>query len=296
MNALQSFGDEAAPAWVKSPCSDLKFRQWTDGRVEIQGRGFETCSRSNWRPAVDKWHKAIWAVSKKHGIPANWIAALMAIESSGVPNQQASKHYGLMMLGIPAASAAAKRIGIAIPTAEDLLGNNELNIELGAVYFKIQLETSKVNGLMPLAAVAYNAGGVYCGTGCATHDTETKKCTLKCPPNEWGVVGECSLNRAGEWVPGTYATAAVQFGNWAWEKGFGPGGDQLDWPPKPEPPQPNPPTPTPEAPLLLVATIQQHWGAALLGAVAGAALVYATQMYVLPALQTPQRGRARARV
>lgn len=288
----RAIGNEPDPSWMSSPCpgATVRFRQWPDGRIEIEGRGFETCGR-DCRPDVDQWHKVIWAASKKHGVPANWIAATVAIESSGKPNQQASGHYGLMMLGLPAAAEAAKEIGLPPPTSGQLLSDNALNIELGTVYLKQRLQSTKVNGLMPLAAVAYNAGGIYCGAGCAIKKADCKVdcCELRCPSNEWGLVGECNQVK-GEWVAGTYATKAVRFGNHFWANGFGPGMDNIDWPPKPGPQ----PTPSGGEDHPLVEVAREHWGAALLGAAAGVALVYVGQVYLLPALQRGYARRARA--
>lgn len=274
------------PAWRTSPCSGLRFRQWPDGRIEIEGRGFEVCPKNDWRPGVDNWHKTIWDVSKKQGVPAHWIAAIMAIESSGKPNLKVGKYHGLMMLGMPAAKEAAKSLGLPAPTVDQLVNDSALNVALGTAYLKQQLALPKVAGAFPLAAVAYNAGGVYCGNGCAIRDKATDTCTLRCPPNEWGLVGECNL-RGDQWIPGTYATKATRFSNWAFLNGFGPGMDKLDWPPgkTPVPPQPQPETPE-ETPA------SSYWLAALAGVALGVGAVYAYHHVV--ALAPYRRRLARA--
>lgn len=262
---MSLFDPEVLP-WRSSPCSGLRFRQYPDGRIEIEGRGFETCPKNDWRPAVDQWHKLIWDVSKKQGVPAHWIAAIMAVESSGKPNLAVGNYYGLMMLGMPAATEAAKSLGLPVPTVDQLVHDSALNVALGVAYLKQQLALPKVAGAFPLAAVAYNAGGIYCGNGCAIK--EGKTCVLHCPPNEWGLVGEC-WKSGDQWIPGTYATKATRFSNWAYLNGFGPGMDKLDWPPGKTPqPQPGPvePEPEPAAP---------YWAAGLAGIVLGVGAVVA---------------------
>lgn len=87
----------------------------------------------------------------------NFLAAMVYSESSGNPGAvSGADALGLLQLLPPAASDAAKRLGLETPTREQLLGDAQLNLRLGASQFAWTLANEEQD--LERALVAYNAG------------------------------------------------------------------------------------------------------------------------------------------
>lgn len=73
-----------------NPCG-VAYRQWEDGRFEVQGAGFPAwdvsgAQASQLRTMWSKWGEHIEASGRKNNIPAAWVGAIMYIESGGNPH------------------------------------------------------------------------------------------------------------------------------------------------------------------------------------------------------------------
>jgi hypothetical protein len=173
--------------WASFDCPDSKrWRYLPDGRVEIEGEGATTGS---WTTAVDQWRELVMKHAAAFGIPPAWIAAIMSIESTGKPGQckrlpggacNTGEGIGLMAIMTATATSMAGRP----VSAEDLLNDNDLNIELGTKYLKYQLD--RYGGDPVKASVGYNAGGVRCGQGTVFGTRDES-----CPRTDWNVVEGC---------------------------------------------------------------------------------------------------------
>lgn len=223
--------------WVQFPCSNVeaRWRYLDDGSIEIDGMG--PIRPAKWPSGVNLWRDAILAASAKYGVPAHWIAALIAVEDpKGDPRAcspcAACPHmanctqccaFGVMQLTEGTAAVVAKSLGLPPPTREDLF-DPALSIELGVAHFAGLLKRYK--GDFVMAATAYNAGGVYCLSA-----------TSKCQKGYWGVCTDGS----------PYPLWAIQGVNGALANGF---------PPTVAPPplEPFPPEPVGLRPVAIVAT------------------------------------------
>lgn len=227
------FGED--PAWSVGPCAPLRWRTLPGNVVEIEGSG--VVKAAAWTREVETWRDLIFAASDTYGVPAHWIAGIMAFESGGrVQALSPAGAIGLMELLLGTAAAMAKEEGRPVPTRADV-AEPALNIALGTRYLRNCLDRN--NGELPLAAVAYNAGSARCGAGCAVRDKTTKKCALPCPPNEWGLVMDCAMSKSGEWATSNYPRRVIEYANSALEHGFdlasrgGGGGASPPVPPNP---------------------------------------------------------------
>lgn len=178
-------GDEGG--WVSFDCSGSKrWRYLADGRAEIEGEGSPVLS---WPAAVDQWHEPVERAAAQFGVPAAWIAAIMAIESGGKAGQCRKKADGTCSssegVGLMAIMAATATIMAGRPvSSQELLTNNELNIELGSKYLKYHLD--QYGGDPVKASVGYNAGKVRCGQGTVFGPSDEL-----CPRTDWNVVEGC---------------------------------------------------------------------------------------------------------
>lgn len=95
--------------------------------------------------------------ARESGVDACMLAAVMYVESRGQVDAVSNKGaLGLLQLMPPAASDAAKRLKLATPTREALLGDARLNVRLGANHLAA---LSRSLGVEPeRTLVAYNAG------------------------------------------------------------------------------------------------------------------------------------------
>jgi hypothetical protein len=227
--------ENTTTGWQSFECGgSQQWRHYPDGTIEIDGEGFPS---KPWTTEVDRWIQEIGDSADKWGVPAAWVAAIMAIESGG-----RNVGDGLMQV-LP--STASSIEGRTI-TRADLVGDPALAVDLGTKYFRGQLDgkylssRSLPTGGSPVkAAVAYNAGGVYCGTG----GTEMRP-KEPCPSTGWNVIIGCA--RTGKRVdpscspsteaPGQYVCSSdyprrfIQYTNTAVSRGWGdrpPGWDPL---------------------------------------------------------------------
>jgi len=86
------------------------------------------------------------------------LAGIMWAESRGVSGQTSSAGaLGLMQLSRPAASDAARRLGLPEPTQDDLLHNDDLNVRLAAHHVRWLLDV-RGDWTLEMVLVSYNAG------------------------------------------------------------------------------------------------------------------------------------------
>jgi hypothetical protein len=175
--------------WVSFDCSGSKrWRYLEDGSVEIEGEGPVTGS---WPSDVNQWREPILRHAGSLGIAPAWLAAIMAIESTGRPgfclklaDGSCSSGEGIGLMAIKASTAsgvAGRKV-----TWEELLNDHDLNIQLGAKYLKLCLDQQHNDPVR--ASVQYNAGSVRCGAG-----TVFGPSTERCPTSDWNVVEGCTL-------------------------------------------------------------------------------------------------------
>jgi hypothetical protein len=148
---------------------------------------------------MDQWTELIRSAAVREGIPAQFIAGVMATESNGQQNAHTSCCYGLMgFLPATASSVAGRTV-----TPQELMSNPKFSIDLGAKLIK-QLLT-KYKGNIVKVTLAYNAGSVKCGA------------PKKCPdaPNRWNAVTDCADGLAVDYPGRTFG-----FSN-AWLKQHG---------------------------------------------------------------------------
>ncbi|MFT7484765.1 MAG: soluble lytic murein transglycosylase-like protein [Candidatus Paceibacteria bacterium] len=99
----------------------------------------------------------ICRAAEESGLDPNLIAAMVYSESSGrVDAVSKADALGLLQLLPPAASDAAKRLGLEPPTRVALLGDGALNLRLGASQFAWTLANEGDD--VERALIAYNAG------------------------------------------------------------------------------------------------------------------------------------------
>lgn len=101
--------------------------------------------------------EAIRVSAAEADLPPELVAAIIFAESSGrVDAHSKADAYGLMQLRLPTAQEQARKLRLPEPTPTDLLTNPELNIRLGAHYFRWVLNHEEGN--IERSLVAYNAG------------------------------------------------------------------------------------------------------------------------------------------
>lgn len=144
---------------------------------------------------------AIEAASAESKVDAHLIAAVMFLESRGRGGQTShAGAHGLMQLVPAAASDAAKRLGVEVPTVEQLLEDDELNIRLGAAHLAWLLQ-HRGEWNLEAVLVSYNAGRAKLFRWIDRHGGY----------EEWRT-SEHDLHLAGERTTGTleYATRAIE--------------------------------------------------------------------------------------
>jgi hypothetical protein len=203
-----------------------------DGSTAIEGEDTPTTAwpvHDRYHPTIiDDWMDEIADSALRHGVPAAWIAAVMGVESGG--NNVGS---GLMqVLPGTASSIEGRKI-----TSADMIADPALSIDLGTKYFRGHLDgkyagknSQPVGGDPVKASVAYNAGGVRCGTG----RTEALP-KEPCPTSGWNVIIGCARNArkvTPECIPSTvvegqfvcssdYPRRFMQYLNVALSRGWG---------------------------------------------------------------------------
>lgn len=168
-----------AGPWT-NPCGGLRWRNLSDGTIEIEGRGvvlppagegkwsLRTYVRNSWR----NFEPEIKRAAQKHGLPANWVVAIIATET-GVASSSRERQSGQRGL-TPAQGCPAKccygamqimtcpypnhRTYGKYPNASDMLDPWK-NIDTGAAIMKHFLN----KGLdLPAISARYNSGGLCC--------------------------------------------------------------------------------------------------------------------------------------
>lgn len=178
--------------WYTSGCKPEPRARWVEGQIEIEGEGFPSKPLPD---GVRVWSDFINEAGLFIGVPASFIAGVMATESGG--DQYAGSHAGakgLMQLIPSTASHVAKRN----VSAEELLNDPKLNIELGTQYLAEQLYRYDNNPIK--ASAAYNAGGAYCTGNCL---------------NRWGLRADCDKGVAVD-----YTTRVIEYTNAAVASGL----------------------------------------------------------------------------
>jgi len=166
--------------WFDSGCGGARARWTGEGLIEIENEG----AKSRTLPeGVKKWRDLIIDKSNKHGLPPQFSAGVMGLESRGDQNAKSPANAcGLMQL-LP--STASSQAGHTV-TCDELLSDPELNIDLGCK-FLAELMTKYGNNPIKVSA-AYNAGSAKCG--------KSGKCTA---PNRWNLLTDCVKLPNGEW-------------------------------------------------------------------------------------------------
>lgn len=190
------------------PGAARRWRILPDLRIEIEGHGTPTRS---WPKDVNQWSDLIAVRAAEYGVPAYWIAAIMALETGGRPGLclrrsdgtcSTREGMGLMAMLLSTASTLAGRT----VTEDELLNDYDLQIDLGAKLIarlrdKYQSDYVKV-------AIGYNAGSVRCGNG-----STFQRPKEPCPPTPWGVVMGCI--RTDRAINSYCAPSAVEPGKFA---------------------------------------------------------------------------------
>jgi hypothetical protein len=256
--------------WQSFGCGIGQWRYLQDGSCEIEG---EEKPAIAWPSGIDQWGQDIGDAAARHGVPAAWIAAIMGVESGG-----RNIGDGLMQV-LPGTATSIE--GRPISRA-DMIADPALSIDLGTKNFRGHLDdrmasasSIRVGGDPVKAAVAYNAGGVRCGTG------RTEARDEACPSTGWNVIMGCARNSrqvypqctpstvvAGNYVCSSdYPRRFMQYLNVSLARGWG------DWPPGYAPLERREPLRDMAAPL----------GSWILALAVGAG-AYAATRYGLPAL------------
>jgi len=206
------------------PTAQKRWRYLADGSIEIEGAG--TPVLSPWPAGIEQWRQLIEDAAARNGVPAAWVATIMAIETQGknlcmtssqsvcsgpgcacVPNEGAG-----LMATLPSTAAIVLARGV---TSQQLLEDPALAIEAGTRYLKQMLD--KYQGDFVAAAVAYNAGSVRCGRGGVWVPAGQTWPKQACPDTGWGVVFGCvysqqsgpSCGPSGDVAPMPYICSTV---------------------------------------------------------------------------------------
>jgi hypothetical protein len=169
------------------PATTRRWRIDDSGLIEVEGQPYPM---RGWPKRVDEWAPIIVDKAAKHGVPAHWVAAIMALESGGKPGQCVKKPVngpcdtregiGLMAMLTSTAAMMAERT----VSQYELLDDYDLQIDLGAKL--IRYLSDKYDGDYVKVAIAYNAGSVRCGSS-RTWNLPKEPC----PQTPWGVVMGC---------------------------------------------------------------------------------------------------------
>lgn len=173
-NPLGSVGAVLPGDWFDSGCGGTAKARWLpDGRIELQGVEHNALLPK----AVRQWDELIVAKAKKYGVPPQFVAGIMATESSGQAELSSYAGAGGLMGLMP--NTASWLAGRAV-SLDELLSNHDLNVDLGVKLIAYLLKY--YNGNIVKVALAYNAGSVMCGA------------PKKCPdaPNQWNAVTDCT--------------------------------------------------------------------------------------------------------
>lgn len=266
--------------WQRFDCpeAERRWRYLADKRIAIEGQGIPMRA---WPAQVDQWVPIIAAKAGKYGVPAYWIAAIMALETGGRPGLCRRKKDGSCStregIGLMAMrpSTAEKYAGRVV-SVNELLGDHDLQIDLGAKMIRDLAD--RHGGDYVKTAISYNAGSVHCRQGTSGNTWSYPK--EPCPQTPWGVLMGCvrtskpinDFCASSEAVPGRYncptlyPEKAIGTHNAALAAGWTDEG--LDAPPSFEPPGGDPePLPVPLAPA------RAGLGAAALLPLAAAAIV-----------------------
>lgn len=172
------------------PASTLGW-SYVGGRILIDGEA----PHRDWPVKVDSWASEVALSAMKHGVSAQWIAAIMALESGGVPDLcyrpggpgspcSTADGAGLMaMLQFVASNLAGRMVSL-----QELMADPQLAIDLGAKLLAI-LSSENAGDYMRVA-LAYNAGAVHCAS-VASSGTTVQTPKESCPPTPWGVRMGC---------------------------------------------------------------------------------------------------------
>lgn len=107
-------------------------------------------------PDVEHWKPQVHTAAKAHGVDPHLLLAMVAAESSGDERAESKAGArGLLQLMLPTAQERAARLNLPKPDA-DALWDPELNLTLGAAYFRYLLD--RFDGEAVFAVAAYNAG------------------------------------------------------------------------------------------------------------------------------------------
>lgn len=199
----------------------LWVRLQADGKVEVNG---SVPTSSNWPEKVDTYEDLINRASRRHVVPAAWIAGFMAQESRGIPGAYSPKAaVGLMQMLVSTAKWCSdpafpnRTQGHVGPTGEELT-DPALNIELGTRFLAYLID--KYNDNIVYVAGAYNHGSAECGDEVAIGD---KSCPT--PDHQWGLITNCG-----------YVDGIINYTNRAITEGYsGRKEIDLDTDPMPEP-------------------------------------------------------------
>ncbi|MBC8451551.1 MAG: lytic transglycosylase domain-containing protein [Planctomycetes bacterium] len=117
----------------------------------------EAARRHTAESRVKVHREAILTAAREADLEPELVAAIVFAESSGrVDARSSADALGLMQLRMPTAGEQAGKLGLPAPTETDLLTDPELNIRLGAHYFRWVLDHEE--GHVERSLVAYNAG------------------------------------------------------------------------------------------------------------------------------------------
>ena len=107
---------------------------------------------------VENHAQLLCRAAEESSVDVALLGGIMYMESRGRPGQRSSAGaLGLMQLVPAAAGDAARRLGLSEPTEEQLLGDNELNVRLGAAHLAWLLE-HRGQWNLEQVLVSYNAG------------------------------------------------------------------------------------------------------------------------------------------
>jgi hypothetical protein len=167
-----------------SGCGGPSYAWEDDGHISIGG---QTPSQPL-PPGVAQWRDLIYAASEKHGIPAHYIAGIMALESGGKADAGSpAGAMGLMQLLHSTANTQAGR-----KLSADEVYDPATNIDLGTKLLRVLWD--KYSGDPIKMAFAYNAGSARCGTGCVRDYADKAggmPCIQTCSGNQFGLKADC---------------------------------------------------------------------------------------------------------
>ena len=244
--------------WTSFECeqSTRRWRTLSDGRIEIEGLG---APKRGWPKRVDSWNALITSMSDKYGVPAAWIATIMALESGGRPDvcyrpggakSPCSTKDGAGLMAITE-GAAFGTTGQHI-TLQQLMDDPALSVDIGTQI--IAKNADEYGADIVKIGVAYNAGSIQCREGTSGNTVQSPK--EPCPPTPWGVLMGCirttktinaycapSTVTEGRFAcPNNYPRLVIELYNAAVLDGWTDKGlsAPLDLPPLPGTPEPEP--------------------------------------------------------